>query len=292
MEVLRRDYKLPTGDTVAAGVTFWNHAREIANGFCYYWDPPPPIDWRAARSAWNAFVRSAIEHPMFEVNYDTKPRKLIFDTPLQVWNACESGKLGKVPQFEAWRDIKDSFKAVTVPHWISDYLLRDAEDWAIKNQGIVWVQHSAAYTEEATLADDAIGSQFKLIPYFGAGDERIKTYKGPCAASVRAHGTGKNLTQWSKALIMGMPSSGKTLEQLLARHHRTGQKADVVEFFFYAHSKENLDALVTAKGDAEFVEQTAGSDQRILNAEILDNDGKRLDIEAYRDQHEDCPMWD
>ena len=147
--------------------------------------------------------------------------------------------------------------------------------------------HSTAYTsEEITVSEDDIGAQFKLIPYFGAGDERIKTYKGPCAASVRAHGTGKNLQQFNEALIMGFPSSGKTVEQLLARLHREGQKADLVKFNFYAHSKENLDALEKALGDAAFVKATSGSDQRILNAKILDSDGRSFSIKSFREQQD------
>jgi hypothetical protein len=282
MAHLRNDYVLPSGDSVEAGVTFWSHAREVANGFAYYFDPPPPAEWRMARSAWHSFVRETIRG---------SSSGGALDTPLQVWQAVEAGRFGVVPEHDAWVAIRDTYKPVSKPLWISDYLVRDAEAWAIENKGIVWVQHSTAHAELSEEdADAAVRGHFKQIPYFGAGDERIRTYKGPCAASVRAHGTGKDLVQWDEALLMGFPSSGKTIEQLLARHHREGQKSDIVRFWFYAHSLENLNAITTCLADAAHVQALSDMDQRILGAELLDVDGSAFDPEAYRERCEG-PMW-
>jgi hypothetical protein len=279
MAALRHDYVLPTGDSVEAGVVFWNHLREIASGFAYYCDPPPPTAWREARAAWNGFVRNCVDgHGAIR-----------YDTPLQVWNACEAGTFGDVHEFNRWREIRNTFEPNTKPYWISDYLVRDAEKWAIENDGIVWVSHSTAYTDEPD--DDRVGGMFKNIPYFGGGDERIKTYKGPCAASVRAHGTGKNLQQWDKALIMGFPSGGKTVEQLIARHHREGQMSDIVTIYFYAHSLENLNAIEKVLGDAKYVEDVMGTDQRVLAAHWLEPDGHAFVVEQYRQNQPADPMW-
>lgn len=283
MATLRTDYMLPSSDTVEPGVTFWNHAREIANGFAYYFDPPPPQPWREARAAWNAFVRNRID----------SHGRVRYDTPLQVWNAAEAGTFGAVPEFDRWKALRHTFKPVTRPYWISDYLVRDAEEWALTTGGIVWVSHSTAYTDVPDETDDdAVGGRFTKIPYFGAGDERIKHYRGPCAASVRAHGTGKNLQQWSEALIMGFPSGGKTIEQLIARHHREGQKADLVKIHFYAHSLENLNAIEKCLGDAKYVEDTSGTEQRVLFAHWLDADGHAFVVQDFRDRQDKAdPMW-
>ena len=287
MGMLRSENVLPSGDSVPAGVTFWNHTREVANGFAYYYDPPPPQPWRDAAKAWNAFVRNAIASSRGKL-----------DTPLQVWNhvaaavelAHRAGKESGYHEFEKWRAIKDTFEPVTKPFWLSDYMVRDAEEWALSTGGVVWVQHATAHTEETD--DDQIGGRFSKIPYFGGGDERIKTYKGPCAASVKAHGTGKNLQQWNEALLMGFPSSGKTIEQLLARHHREGQKEDLVRFFFYAHSLENLNAIETCLLDADYIEATSGAEQRIRAAHLLDADGHAFMVERYREkQDRSDPMW-
>ena len=90
--------------------------------------------------------------------------------------------------------------------------------------------------------------------------------------------------------MMGIPSSGQTMEQLLARLHREGQKADVVRFWFYAHSLENLKAVTTSKADAEHVQALSGQEQRILMAEWLDTDGSMFDPEVYG-RFQTGPMW-
>ena len=280
MGTLRREYMLPSGDLTEKGVMFWNHTREVANGFSYSWDPQPPPEWRAARSAWVTFVNEAID----------QRGKVQYDTPEQVRRAVEAGRFGPCPAYDAWRAVKDTFTPNTKATWVSDYLVRDAEKWALQTKGIVWVQHATAHTDEP--ADDALGGLFREIPYFGGGDERIKTYKGPCAASVRSHGTGKNLTQWSRALLMGFPSSGKTIEQLMARHHREKQTADVVQFEFYAHSLENARAIETCLLDAAYIEATSGSEQRITTSHLLDADGSVLKIGEYLEsQDQQDPMW-
>lgn len=277
MDRLRREYMLPGDIPVEAGVAFWSHAREVAAGFAYKWDPEAPWEWKAARSAWVKFVNEAL-----------KSSKI--DTPLQVWNAVESGAWGDVPEFHAWRDIRHTFKPRTKPIWISDYLVRDAEAWAKETGGIVWVGHTSAYkVDDAEDDESTVGAMFRDIPFFAGGDERIKTYRGPCAASIRSHGTGKNLTQWDEALIMTMPSSGKTLEQLLARHHREKQQADLVRFWFYAHSLENANALDTALADARFLQDGGGAPQRALHASILGADGKNYRRDAFEDLTD--PMW-
>jgi hypothetical protein len=269
MHKLRTEYELPTGDTVDAGVTFWAHAREIASGFAYRWLPAAPPEWLAARKAWNAFVRARL----------AAPGKLRLDTPLQVWNAVADGHFGDVPEWRRWCEVRGTFEPKTVPYWISDWLVRDAEQWALETGGIVWVSHAAAYTQDVD--DDEFGKAFQKIPYFGAGDERIRSYRG----------TGKNLTQWSKALIMAFPSSGATLEQLLARHHREKQTADLVEFYFYAHSLELVNAVRTCLGDANFQQTTSGSPQRILNANLLDANGRLLRLDALVSQANNDPMF-
>jgi len=268
---------LPSGERSPGGLVEWSQRVQIANGFAYYYDPPPPAAWRNAKSAWYGFVSTVI-----------KQGKL--DTPFQVWLAVEAGKFGNVPEFHAWNDIKDTFKPNSKPRWLSDYLVRDAEKWAVETGGIVWVSHSTAHTDEPD--DDVLGGMFRDIPYFGGGDERIKKHRGPCAASIRAHGTGKNLTQWDQALIMGFPSGGKTLEQLIARHHREGQTSEVVTFNFYAHSLENLNAIESCLADAAFIQQTSDMDQRILGAQLLDAAGKAFTVEGYRAQQDsEDPMW-
>jgi hypothetical protein len=197
------------------------------------------------------------------------------DTPMQVAQLCKDGVLGDVSAYKDWVAIRDSVKLVSKPVWLSDFAVKAAEDWAIKNNAIVWCGHAAVDRQD----EEEIDLGFKRIPYFGAGQGReLSKFKGPCAASIRANGTGLNLQHFDKALIMVMPSSGATMEQLLARHHREGQKADMVEFYFFAHTQELVQAINTVMKDAQFAEDTLGTPQRALKAAWLDDQEHNLDL--------------
>lgn len=284
MAVLREDGILPSGDVVESSLAEWAHSREIASGFAYHWNPPAPAEWLAARKGWRTFVNEVL-----------KQSRAGLDSPLQVWNAVAAGRLGDVPEWNAWNQIRDTFRPNPVPFWIDRFAFRYAEDWAIKTGGIVWISHTSAVYKDGTSADGGLSAEaaeaavaacFTRIPYFGSGKagEPIRDYRGPCAASIRAHGTGKNLTQWCDALIVTPPSSGATMEQLLARLHRSRQKAPEVRYGVMIRSKEDDDALRSCLKNARYVEAVTGQPQRILRAEI---DGWTEDMQRSQED----PMW-
>jgi hypothetical protein len=265
IEALNREYLLPDGSDVGDPLQKWSAERQISAGFFYRPDPPPPKEWAAARSDWSRFVRETLEN-----------QRLLLDTPLQVWNAVRDGQFGHVPQYEKWRDIRDTFELVTKPVWISRFLVEEAEKWAIENNGIVWCSHTALGAEVATDSNEPDWG-FKKIPYFGGGEgARLRAHRGPCAASIASHGTGLNLVQFRKALIMTLPSSGSTIEQLLARHHREGQKADVVEWYWYGHTEALRKAMDQAIKDARRAQDQFGNPQRLLMADHLDENEHKL----------------
>lgn len=282
---LREDGVLPSGEMVDSALSSWAHAREIAGGFAYRWDPPAPAAWREAKNAWNKYVSDVLSK-----------HRAGLDSPLQVARWVALGSDGRVPEYDAWVAIRDSFTPNPVPLWISRFLFEDAEKWALETKGIVWVQHAGAVYKDGSsvgggdmLLDAEMGKVFKKIPYFGSGEQGlgIRDYKGPCAASIRAHGTGKNLVQWKDALILHVPSSGATMEQLLARLHRPGQKARKVTYWFYMRSKEDDAAMRTVLGDARYKQAISGQPQRILNSRI---EGWS-EADDFSELAETDPMW-
>ena len=91
--------------------------------------------------------------------------------------------------------------------------------------------------------------------------------EGPMIASVAAHGEGKNLQHHhSNNLIVASPSSGKKWEQLLARTHRHGQKAEEVNAEINLHAEELAASMRKAFGDAKYLEHTLGNRQKLLYA--------------------------
>lgn len=302
MRKIRTEHALPTGERFEGGIVAWNHAREVATGFAYRWDPPAPEYWSLAKKGWLEFVSDAMEQGVVVGGV-----RRHLDSPLMVWNAVAAGYFGdpaSIEEWTRWRDVRDQFEPNPVPTWISDYLVRDAEEWALKTGGIVWVAHTSAFTKADSTGiggegtEDDIGRLFTKIPYFGSGKqgEQIKSYHGPCVASARSHGTGKNLVQWHRALWLCFPSSGATAEQLAARHHRIGQLADEVRIEFYCHSRESFNAVRTAQRDAAFMEAINGNPQRITSSVILEADGRGFDPERYEARmsqatSEEDPMW-
>lgn len=289
MHRLKTLWELPDGTPIEAGggLVAWAHERELACGFTYRYRVAPPPEWTAARRAWNLFVKERMEHP----------GKRPLDTPLMVWNAAEAGAFGPVPELDAWKAIRDTFKPETEPYWVDDFLIKDAEKWALDTGGIVWVSHvSAVDGVSDDDAEAAFGAKFKSIPFFGAGQaDAVKRHGGkPCALSIRAHGTGANyLTRYNRALLLSLPSSGTTLQQAVARLHRKGQMADLVEIEYYMNDRSALNALRTCIGDARFQEATSGNPQSILHCAMLDSDGSVLTLDALEKQHADSedPMW-
>jgi hypothetical protein len=100
--------------------------------------------------------------------------------------------------------IRDRVKPLTEAVWISEFMIDEIENWIKENKkGVVWVQHTAL---EAKLS-------LRGIKYYGGDDkshETIEDDKGAYAASIYAHGTGKNLQyHFNKNLFVSVPKIGK-----------------------------------------------------------------------------------
>lgn len=229
----------PDGVPIKDAVDVWRIARTVLAGFWYRWDPTPPGEWLEARSAWHKFVRDRIRYG-----------RGAFDTELQVARASTNE-----PVLQAWARWRERFKPNVVPVWYSTALVENALAWFSGEPGIVWVEHVAVGEKLAELSG---------LPYFGAGDERICTARGQVIASIAAHGTGKNLQQWHRNLVVTPMTAGKAWEQLMGRTHRLGQQEDEVTFETYQHHAALVEALKQAINDATFLEQSLGNRQRLL----------------------------
>lgn len=292
LERLRDSWEDPNGDPVMEAIVLWQKARQLALGFWLRWVPPAPRDWLDSRRAWAGFVRDTLGN---------NQRGL--DTPLQVYRECATThheprlnlltvddetpvdeqarkmaenfrrreehtkehakwKAGLNPQhcdWCMWQSVKDDFKPNPVAEWIDYTQAQLCADWAVKEKGIVWVDNPVFGEKVA---------EFAGCQYFGAGDERILTCPaGPIVASLRAHGTGRNLQdRWHKMLFASPPSSNDATEQGLARCHRAGQPHDEVEAFFVLGEDEQMLSMQKAVSQARYVKSTIGTRQRLLYA--------------------------
>ena len=297
---LRDEWEDPNGDAVMEVLDIWRKGRQLSLGFWLRWDPAAPRDWLDARKAWGRKVRATLDNnrrgldtplqvfreqerehgkPTWGQLHEPDAPETTDPAVYTSWqNKCATIKLlnaerkakhdDEVEEWKktlnpghcdwcAWLAIRDTFKPNSVAEWIDESIAEKCAQWAKTEKGIVWVENPVFGEKVAELAG---------APYFGAGDERIMDWKGgPIVASLRAHGTGRNLQdRWHKMLFTSTPSSNNDIEQGLARCHRAGQKSDEVEAYFVLGEDEQMASLRKAISQAHYVKATIGTKQRLL----------------------------
>lgn len=254
---LRDSWKTPDDWPCSDPMTIWRHARELALGFYYKWDPRPPSEWIDARKGWAAACRYILGN---------NQRKL--DSELQVIGAVDSGHYpNATPILETWRRRKPTFTPNTVPVWIDYSVIDTAARWALTSPGIVWTEH-VAFAEK-------LAEKTNLVYYGQQGQDRlgraIEDHPGDQSliASIQSSGEGRNLQKWNRNLIISAPSQGKTWEQFMGRTHRPGQLADEVTCDALVTCWEHVSAFEQATKDARFQEDITGQIQKLNFADIV-----------------------
>ena len=249
LERVRNDWEDPNGDPIMEAPKKAALARQIALGFWLRWDPPAPRDWLEARKYWAAYVRHVLAH-----------NRRGLDSELQVLNELHRKKeRGETthPAYDDWIAVRDTFKPRSVPQWVDPFAADAAAAWLRDHpRGICWVQNPAFGERVAAIAG---------CPYLGAGPDAaqiILDITGPIVASY-THAKGKDMQdRYDANLITSPRPSGRLLEQLLARTHRTGQRTDTVTADFFRFTPEQKDAIRRAKNRARYIEDTGGGIQR------------------------------
>ncbi|WP_228556631.1 helicase [Myxococcus sp. AB025B] len=222
--------------------------RQLSAGFYHRWryprgEPPELIEkWFARRKAWNKEVweelkgvrREHLDSPGLLTKAAIRAHMSPpYEGDKPVWHAST---------WQAWAEIHAAVQPEPQAVWVSDFLVRDAVEWARSQAGIVWVE----YPELGERIAKAAG-----VPFYGGGktaSEAIlrETGKRSVVASIKAHATGKNLQQFFRNLVVTPPSDGATWEQLLARTHRPGQQTPRDNVLVYLHTQPHVAALTTA----------------------------------------------
>lgn len=290
---LRDEGQTPDGWPLLGGLDEARHAKEIALGFYYRWNPRGPADWMAARSAYASFVRYVLQNNRSNLDTELQVRLAYpqLDLFRERWvekkgiqDYFESPLLGRPLNLqhplESWEAIKKLFTPNKEAIWIGAHALEFCANW-LKEPGIVWCEH----------VDFAVAlSKITGVPYCGAGGETkdgrdIESFQGaPIIASLQSSGEGRNLQKWNRALVTSPSGSGQLNEQLLARMHRDGTDWDEVTFEYLSLCKENERAWFQACADAEHIARTSLQPQRLGYATV-DWPGAPLSEEGQ-------PNWD
>lgn len=258
VNTMRATWETPCGLPFEQALELWRHEREMSCGLYQRWREQPPAEWLGPRKAWSAGAREKLQHS----------KK--YDSAMDLANALDRGELVD-PELSRlladWRAVRDTFKPTTEPVWFSETMLHAAAEWlAEEPQGICWVHHAAF---------GARLSQLTGFPYFStnAADARgrqVDQVRGTAIiASIQACGVTWNLQHHSRNFTVTCPTTGRMMEQKIARTHRPGQEADDVRLVFAQMLSGDERALEQAKADALNIQIKTRQPQRILAASWL-----------------------
>lgn len=275
---MRETWKTPDGHPFEQASELWRHARELACGFYYRWNPRPPDEWLEARLAWHQYLRDVLKH-----------NRQRLDSPEAIVRAIKHGNLRDTEGvYREWCRVRHLFdpRASQEAVWTDSATVKLARDWLRKHpkDGIVWVEH----TEFGKGLEHVTG-----VPFFGAGgfDRKgryIEDWNGSVIASVNANCEGRNLQfKWCRNFVVSCTPSGGTYEQLIGRTHRQGQEADEIDVEQVFGCAEQVAGFWKAVVEAEYTERTLQQPQKLLYA---DKDVLTLDDVADLADG-GCPLW-
>jgi hypothetical protein len=274
MRKLKEDWELPDGTKLADGLAVYRHMRELALDFFYRWDPMPPRVWREHRKEWASACRDILTNNRRDLDSELQVIRFLDDVVRREAQGTLRAPMYArgIEALRAWRAVKDSHRLRTVAVWLDDTALKAARAWGESSRsgragGIIWTEHTAF--AERLAADTGwafFGEQGRDAR--GRAIEDAAGSRDPIIASIASNGEGRNLQAWCKGLVVSPPALGSRWEQLLARKHRPGQKADEVTFDVMLRCPEHVQAMNQARADARYVEQAMGQQQRLCYADI------------------------
>ena len=295
LDQLEESWQRPDGEELVDALTKARCARELSCGFYYRWrwprgEPVAVIErWLEARKNWHKELREKL-----------KKGGAHMDSPLLVTKAAirwEEGythverdrdgvelrrfrveprtRGGPLPTWQSefwsqWREVRETAKPETEAVWLSDFLVEDALAWLQEGEvgkgSLLWYEFSGF----ASRLLERAGSSGHRLHFAGPGkdgDAALLSLGGSEAvvASIRAHGTGKNLQQFGRNIVANPPSDGATWEQLIGRTHRQGQQADEVTVEVYRHTEAFKSAVEKARDLSDYIEGTWGATQRLAS---------------------------
>lgn len=235
-------------------------AKSVSVGYYYRWAwertelGRPDEEWLSARSAWAKTIRT-------ELRRHAGP---YYDSPGLIGLAARAPESSLHTTWMSWEQVRKRYNEDDLREavWISNEILEQALDEAVKTSAIIW--YSSRAVEQRL--------RMWQLPCFGRGDTLPLDTRDPytCGVSVRVHGMGVDGLQniWSSMLYLEALSSGVTWEQSLARVHRAGQKADVVTAQVTVHTPAMGRAFRKAREQALFLQSVQGR-QRLCYCSII-----------------------
>lgn len=273
---LEASWDRPDGEPLKQVTDVAACARELSAGFYYRWVWPrgetkAVIDrWLIARRAYFSEMREKLKRGGTLMDspalLEAAAKRWVEGYEHEGHKFAPKHRKGALPVWESefwfdWKAVEHTAKPQTEAVWVDNFLAQDAAKWLQENVGIAWYMHTAFGAEVEKLSK---------CRRYGAGEEASAQIihelgNKPIIASIRAHGTGKNLQMFAAGLVTNPPSAGDVWEQLLGRNHRDGQLQDEVVFEVYRHTNSYIEAVEKAKDLAAYIEDTFGAPQKLVS---------------------------
>lgn len=291
LKALEATWQRPDGEELVDALTKARTARELSCGFYYRWRWPrgEPVavieEWLRVRKEWHKELREKLKKGGAHMDSPLLVTKAAIRWEEGYWhverdrNDVELRRVrveprtrgGPLPTWQSewwsrWREVRETAKPETEAVWLSDFLVEDSLAWLAEGPGLLWYEFDGF----ARRLHQRSRERNLRVVLAGPGDDgnaRVLALDGsePVVASIRAHGTGKNLQQFARNLVANPPSDGATWEQLIGRTFRQGQAADEVTFDVYQHTEAFRSAVSRARDLSEYIEGTFGTNQKLVS---------------------------
>lgn len=248
----------PDGEELVTAMEHAEVDRQLRLGGYYAWSVEPDRDWLYARRAYRRAARTWLQD---------HPRNVI-DSPERLERAILRGEIF-LAEWEPWLVARSSGYVEPPRHWV--WVTEEIAAWA--SRILFWSttdvrQLVCGFGMRTAFAKRV--AELAGAPYFGQGPEAAKAILNEdgtrsIVCSLGAHGQGRNLQMFSRALVFDPPPAGATWEQFLGRLHRPGQTA--AEVIFEVPSSFALEAD-RAKREAEWLAVSTRIPQKMVSARI------------------------
>lgn len=248
----------PDGEYLTTDMHISTCVRSVSCGFYnrWAWEKVPggrDQDWLDRRGAWRRALAGELRNNA-KTNYDSE--KLVSDYVLAECVLTPELVDKTILHNSRWRwaQVEDRPEPPSVPVWVDTFLIDEVLRRYQNEKVIIWYSHQAIEQELTRRGVTCYGEGTFL-----EGPERL------VGASIRVHGTGRNLQDWNKSVVLELPSDGLAWEQLLGRLHRQGQTRPV-QFDVITCHPVMAKALTTAIENAKFIQSMQMTPQRLLTA--------------------------
>lgn len=282
----------PDGDEIEHAMLVWKWRTELTAGFynSLVWPDAGQVSERLGISvdqATDLLVRSKEHHKAQQAYhkelrawFKSRPHQINLDTPMLVAGDMARNGEKNVGRdlYQAWlkkqeSDFSGRIERLSVPVRVCDYKIKAAAAWAKDNahtDGILWYYHQEVgawlFEELRALGVPAVhcpggkaANEFLTKP-----DAESRCRGKFLVCSLSAHGTGKNLQFLTDQCFVQLPPTELLMQQSVARTHRTGQKADVVECTTMVSNETDELHLAALLNDAMYVFETMASQRKVL----------------------------